>query len=332
VHRRNFRSRGFTLIELLVVIAIIAILIALLLPAVQQAREAARRTQCKNNLKQIGLAMHNYHDAFNSFPIGVMSKVPVGFTPAGTPAPNNINGFNGNWTWPNFILPYLDQAPLYNQLQPGITDMNPAALDGPIGPTPAQNRLVQQVIPVYLCPSDTGGPLNTMMGNYGKLNYPAGKPMVMGRDFVRDGGIRNTVTLMRDVTDGTSNTFFCGERAGVNTGSFISVGAIWPRQQGSNNAYTFDANPPNQSYPANALTASGQCCVSGNDPTNIRGSASSMHEGGLHFLFADGSVRFVSENIDSARCTPNTTCRTNNTVSIYSRLYYRDDGLVVGEF
>src|SRR5690606_35270992 len=108
------RRTGFTLIELLVVIAIIAILIALLLPAVQQAREAARRTQCKNNMKQKGPAVHNYHDVFGMFP------------PAGTAdgVGNNMNQ-NDAWGWPIRLLPYIDQGPLYNQIDPGSTSRVP---------------------------------------------------------------------------------------------------------------------------------------------------------------------------------------------------------------
>ena len=102
-------SKAFTLIELLVVIAIIGVLIALLLPAVQQAREAARRTQCRNNLKQIGLAYHNYHDTFNTFPPGIVSRIP-----------NNITSSEaGCWAWGTYILPMVDQAGLYNALNTG---------------------------------------------------------------------------------------------------------------------------------------------------------------------------------------------------------------------
>ena len=102
--RKLTMKRGFTLIELLVVIAIIAILIALLLPAVQQAREAARRSQCKNNMKQIGLALHNYHDVYNTFPPGYVGQTDVSI----------LAGY-GLWSWSALILPYIDQAPLYNQ-------------------------------------------------------------------------------------------------------------------------------------------------------------------------------------------------------------------------
>jgi prepilin-type N-terminal cleavage/methylation domain-containing protein len=306
--------RAFTLVELLVVIAIIGVLVALLLPAVQAARESARRTSCSSNLRQIGLAMQNYHDQNQAFPIGVSNNV------AGAG-----NGSDGNWTWPARILPFIEQSGIYATINVGIGN----------APLPTANTQISQAImtpiPIYMCPSDPGNPkqYNNFLRGYAKLNYPATKPMVMWRDWETDAGYRNRSTRMVDVTDGTSNTFLCGERAVAKLNHFISMGAIWSNQRGSNNSYTFDANPPNQSYPANALNAAGECCNTGNDPTNIRGSATSMHTNGLQFVLVDGSVRFVSNNIDSRRCTPNLTC-TN--ISVYSRLYYRDDGLLVGDF
>jgi prepilin-type N-terminal cleavage/methylation domain-containing protein/prepilin-type processing-associated H-X9-DG protein len=134
------RRRGFTLIELLVVIAIIAILIALLLPAVQQAREAARRTQCRNNLKQIGLAIHNYHDVFNKFPLAYLSNADL---TAGTLTP-----LRGSMSWPCAILPQIDQANAYNPIAAagGILD--------DVGATAAGSATAQRsVIPAYICPT-----------------------------------------------------------------------------------------------------------------------------------------------------------------------------------
>jgi prepilin-type N-terminal cleavage/methylation domain-containing protein len=315
--RNSVRSQAFTLVELLVVIAIIGVLVALLLPAIQAARESARRMSCASNLRQIGLAMHNYHDQYQAFPIGVSNDIPG----AG-------NGSDGNWTWPARILPFIEQAALYAQVNVGISN---APL--PTAGTPQAQALLTP-INIYMCPSDPGDPkqYNRFLRGYAKLNYPASKPMVMWRDWESDSGYRNRSTRMVDVTDGTSSTFLCGERAVARLNQFISMGAIWSNQRGSNNSYTFDANPPNQSYPVSALNASGECCNTGNDPNNIRGSATSMHANGLQFCLVDGSVRFITNNIDSRRCTPNTTCGQQGNVSVYSRLYYRDDGLTVGDF
>jgi prepilin-type N-terminal cleavage/methylation domain-containing protein len=319
---RPAKRDAFTLIELLVVIAIIAILIALLLPAVQQAREAARRTQCKNNLKQIGLAFHNYADVYGSrFPIGNLNTTidaTLGY-PKDTTVPNDM------WTWGATILPFLDQAPLYNQLQPGST-LNAASA--------TLKPLLQTPIAAYMCPSDTMGNQNTFYSNYGKSNYVASKPMVLWRDTATDNGRSNRSTQIRDIVDGMSNTFLMAERAAINQPNvMITAGGIWGIQKGTNGAYSFDATPPpNTSGAPGLITSSGSCCDSTVDTLNVRGGTSSQHEGGIQVTMADGSVRFISENIDAKRCTPMTTCVAAGTVSTYSRLYYRDDGMPVGEF
>ena len=318
--RITAKRDAFTLIELLVVIAIIAILIALLLPAVQQAREAARRTQCKNHLKQLGLAFHNYADVFKSFPIGNVNTTidaVLGY-PKDTTVPNDM------WTWGAAVLSFLDQTPLYNQLQPGV-DPRPGA-------NAALKPLFQTPIAVYMCPSDVMANQNSFYANYGKSNYVAAKPMVMWRDVATDNGRSNRVTQLRDIVDGTSNTFLMAERAAINQPNvLVTAGGIWGVQKGTNGSCSFDATPPpNTSGAPGMITAAGSCCDSTIDTLNVRGGTSSLHEGGIQVCLADGSVRFISENIDAKRCTPMTTCVTAGTVSLYSRLYYRDDGMPVG--
>src|SRR5581483_10737481 len=157
--------RGFTLIELLVVIAIIAILIGLLIPAVQKVRESAQRTQCYNNLKQMGLAMHNYHDANQCF--------PPAFT-SGT-----------NWGWATLILPYLEQGNVYAAL-------NPTATTFPAMPTPSTNVPLS----VYLCPSDPSEGINSYFGGFAKSNYVVSEQ-------VSDGGSAYTMLSITDGTSNT---------------------------------------------------------------------------------------------------------------------------------
>ncbi len=206
VFARFYRRRGFTLIELLVVIAIIAILIALLLPAVQQAREAARRSTCKNNLKQIGLALHNYHETFSAFPQAKVVRSGYSYAPC----PGWING--SGFSWRVMILPQIDQAPLYEQ---SVTENVGLTGCGPQGGTAAQrDALLSTDLAFYVCPSDNSR-LNTTNA---PTNYPgiAGSDQFHGWNDVATN--QNTVGVMnwngssiRDVVDGMSNTAFVGE-------------------------------------------------------------------------------------------------------------------------
>jgi len=311
----NFiRRRGFTLIELLVVIAIIAILIALLLPAVQQAREAARRTQCKNNLKQIGLAMHNYHDVYKVFPPGNVHK-------SGSQRSPRLAAYG----WATFILPYVDQKNVFDQLNVNNRDLDTALRD------PQIKTLVQQTLPVYRCPSDRMSDLNTKRSfnnpyglsvatsNYlGVIGTRWSTPyqvVVRGRD---PWGMLygDSKTRMRDVIDGTTNTLFVGER------DFECRAGVWI---GVRN-YQGNGNIGNRQH-------LGRTFFKINHPSRSRCEQgfSSPHAGGAQFVLVDGSVRFISENIHS-NTTTSTWNRPRNTVGTYQRLGRRNDQLVVGDF
>lgn len=321
---RRTRS-GFTLIELLVVIAIIAILIALLLPAVQQAREAARRTQCKNNLKQIGLALHNYHDIFSTF--------PPGYTARNVSRTDPVSAETGpGFAWSFAILPQIDQANLVNEVD---TDLN--ADD-------ATNLLIAQstVLKQFLCPSDPaptffetpnagGTAIELPSSNYpGILGYGS---VTMNAGDSTGVFYRNSRTKFRDITDGTSNTFCVGERR--HEQDFIA-GAV-PVASNS----TWYAAIPGLTRPAgmsgmmSGMTeASGSMILGHVGQTSMMGGMtmqmhrnpnqsnhivhfSSRHTGGVQFLLCDGSVHFLSENTD---------------YSVFRNLGEKGDGNVLGEF
>jgi prepilin-type N-terminal cleavage/methylation domain-containing protein/prepilin-type processing-associated H-X9-DG protein len=296
--------RGFTLIELLVVIAIIAVLIGLLLPAVQKVREAAARMKCQNNLKQIGLGLHNYHDANGYFPPG---EATINTTGAPASAANN-------WAWSAIILPYVEQGSLHAQLNinPGV---NQAPTSGPIF------TLLQSAVPVYICPSDTGPVINFRLGNLGKNNYPVSKSICF----------LSTKTRMTDITDGTSNTMLCAERSSPDGGQpFLHIGAIWACQRGTNNAYAFEPGFMNVSMRADSLSPTGTCCVSANDPDDIRSAANSLHGQGANFAFCDGSVKFIRDTIASY---PGNLPFDGIQNFLYNNLYQKADGNpIVGEY
>ena len=315
---RRGRPLGFTLIELLVVIAIIAILVALLLPAVQQAREAARRTQCKSNLKQFGIALANYHEAYGMFAIGGSGgccTVPpnLGFIPR--------------------LLPFLDQAPLYNQLNMSAPDATQSIL---ANGSPAR----QTVLSVTICPSDSHlGPNPTACG-YGATNYDGSqgsqgfqsansacqpyfkwalKPgFYDGVDINQISGMGNrdgAVARIRDVTDGTSNTIHMGEI--LPSCNDHSCGGFWATN--GINFHAGTATPINEftTCPwANSVQVRFPACTAPSN-WNIGWAFRSMHSGGAQFLLVDGSVRFISENID---------------YSTYQYLGGRADGNIVGEY
>jgi prepilin-type N-terminal cleavage/methylation domain-containing protein/prepilin-type processing-associated H-X9-DG protein len=300
------QARGFTLIELLVVIAIIAILIALLLPAVQQAREAARRTQCRNNMKQLGLALHNYHDTHNTFPLG-----------------NHAN-YLGNWRLS--ILPMIDQSNVYNNVTFTNVPGNFTAWVTP--PGYGGNAVLRGlIVPGYNCPS-SALPRNSTLGvmnnfdNGQTMDYvgisggvdelapnrwdPSGQGLCT--DIVYSGRMCHNGLLpalrnrnMKDATDGTSNTMLVGEQSGALNNVDVRAN-YWGGWNGTSlGRTTFPAvtgceivnGITTVRYRINATSA-----PSGNQPWYLNTVLNSYHTGGCHALLADGSVRFLSENMD----------------------------------
>ena len=267
------KRRGFTLIELLVVIAIIGILIGLLLPAVQKVREAAARTQCANNLKQLGLACHTYHD--------VNQGLPPGYT-ANAAYPSTSPG----WGWAAYLLPYVEQQNLHRQID----------FQQPI----ESQQAIQSIIKVYLCPADTpaAAPFPVMDASFGTICMaaPSSYAATVGQDAddVADptgSGVfyRNSKVRLTDITDGTSNTTMIGDRAWSDTNG------IWAGAPNGAVTRPGPTNPwPNATGPAQALG------LVHNNWINIKNDAdgglddfSSKHPGGANLLFADGSVRFI---------------------------------------
>lgn len=301
------RRKAFTLIELLVVIAIIAILIALLLPAVQQAREAARRTQCKNNLKQLGLALHNYHDVAGTFPPGWIDQ-GADADPA--------------WNWTAMILPYIEQTSLYNQLDVGDSPpINVLAL-------PALVTLMQQPQSGFRCPSDTAPNINTDAdrlndGNsLAVTNYVGNAGSARIERFAPDADglyTQNSKVRIRDVTDGTSNSFAVGERAWKLNNFDLVAGVAFMNR-------TAFANQTN--FGGVYSLGSGQTPINCTNDAICRRGFSSLHTGGGQFLLLDGSVRFVSENIDH---DPDNS-GSPNVDSTYEKLCGIADGEVIGEY
>lgn len=350
--KRPVSSRtGFTLVELLVVIAIIGILIALLLPAVQAAREAARRSQCTNNLKQIGVALHNYHDTFKGFAPGYINNPPN--LPSGS---GPVSGNYSQWAWGAFILPFLEQGALADQLDVGNIRLVDALTPG--GPYD-RRALMQQPISAFLCPSDIGpavhsgqDPLqdsanawqNVAKSNYvgvnttrrwhsgGRMTGPdAGAPSQWGTPpdnntkpnglFLRDRSIK-----ISDIRDGTSNTLMVGERAyELNNPAGAPVicraGVVFGNIN-SNEQLTIHRSLGALTVPINSPVPSANC---------IRGFAG-PHPGGLNFVFADGSVHFISETIDHRPPLDYAVAPPDPVDSVLERLGARDDGQPVGEF
>jgi prepilin-type N-terminal cleavage/methylation domain-containing protein/prepilin-type processing-associated H-X9-DG protein len=327
------RLSGFTLVELLVVIAIIAILIGLLLPAVQQAREAARRIQCRNNLKQIGLALHNYHDTHNTFPVG---HYAIGHFD-GT-INDNLGGTGFAWSYS--ILPYLEQSSIYSRFNPSFPISNSAF------PESIQNKnIAGNTIPTALCPSDkkpttaaTGATnLPGSISPHATTSYKAasssfnevGSQVSTRSNGMFDRDAAHTPRRMRDITDGTTNTVLVGEQDDKNFAGARLYGAVTPANgwcSGESRRFLI-----NGEFGINATTFPADPVIA---PAR---TASSRHPGGAQFCMADGAVRFISENIQHTgrawnAADPYDSANGGIGYGLYQRLYSINDGLVLGEF
>ena len=265
------KVQGFTLVELLVVIAIIGILIALLLPAVQAAREAARRSSCLNNMKQMGLALHNYHDVHGRLPPGWIGYVPA----TNAPDPEGVTG----WGWASMILPYMEQ---------GNVTQNLLRSDLPI--TDAANAGARVLpLPIYLCPSDSGEPifdLNAEDGSGPMLKLATANYIgVFGTLEIEDtpsnsngAFYHHSRVRFADITDGLSQTLLTGERSSKLDYS------------------TWTGVVPGGEEAMARIVGSAD-----HTPNHFNGHLddfSSRHPGGTHFLLGDGSVKFISDSIN----------------------------------
>ncbi len=301
------KRRAFTLVELLVVIAIIGVLVALLLPAVQAAREAARRSQCSNNLKQIGLALHNYHDTHQVFPPG---NIVYGFHSDGCRASNQEDPYGHGAPWTVLILPYLEESARHSQFDFGER----FTFTGQATP----NRDLQlEPNPRYHCPSarDTRSTFN---GNH-YYGVAGGHPEQcrwtgLGYSNFNSGSLYlNSEISFRHLLDGTSNVFLVGEQSARVPGREQATGIPWGSTARAHGNHGLHTNVAGAQFPINSNAAQKDA---GTHRWGIMTRTfSSEHPGGCHFLMGDASVHFVTETIN---------------LTIYRNMGIRDNGQPTG--
>ena len=332
--RRNNKCFGFTLVELLVVIAIIGILVALLLPAVQAAREAARRSTCQNNFKQVGLALQNYHASMKRFPAGTEYRTANARSDCPeTPYPSD-KGYNfPGFGWGTFILPYMEQMQIYERLQ--VHDLPTPDIDGIYEDTNWEN--IGYILPSFVCPSEMNSDkwvdISSYLGHFGNdfwdmplsnmagvadsreghcyLYHPSGNSNGVLFNFSEIGASR--------ITDGLSQTFIVGEMTSARgrdlNGTEVWIGPSWVTRSVSDIHHGINSSgslPGGRDDDIDPFDGDG-----GNRHEEyIREHGfSSWHVGGAHFMFADGSVHFFSEDTDQLVLCAHATRAYEETIS-----------------